>query len=93
MIQGGILFRGILELSQSTGAIYTGTINDVFHRKVSIQEEKIAGNAINLILSVTPISTILGGILWYSDVMQGSKELEKLKRYSSRRFFKIKYKV
>ncbi|MGQ7105435.1 lipase family protein [Bacillus cereus group sp. Bce041] len=76
---GWDIIPGILELSQSTGAIYTGTINDVFHRKVSIQEEKIAGNAINLILSVTPISTILGGILWYSDVMQGSKELEKLK--------------
>ncbi len=64
-----------------------------FIEKFLSRKKKIAGNAINLILSVTPISTILGGILWYSDVMQGSKELEKLKDIVQEGFFKIKYKV
>ncbi|OTX87805.1 lipase [Bacillus thuringiensis serovar londrina] len=70
---------GFLEFAQSAGAIYTGTIHDVFHRKVSIHEEKIAGVTLNLILSATPISTIINGILGYSDIVQGSKVLEKLK--------------
>ena len=40
-----------MEFSQSTGAIYTGTIHDVFHRKVSIEEEKVAAIVSEHILS------------------------------------------
>ena len=40
------------------------------------RRRKGSWNAINLILNATPISSIIGGILGYSDIVQGSKELE-----------------
>ncbi|MGN4927920.1 lipase family protein [Bacillus cereus group sp. MYBK14-1] len=89
---GWDIIPGFMEFSQSAGAIYTGTIHDVFHRKVSIEEEKVAGTAINLILNATPISSIIGGILGYSDIVQGSKELEKLREKVQEGFSRLNTK-
>ncbi|MFD0770371.1 lipase [Bacillus sp. CGMCC 1.60114] len=72
---GWDVIPGFLELSKSTGALYTGTIHDVFKRKVSLVEESVGGEVVNLIIGALPIGTLLV----YSDFVQTGIEYKKIK--------------
>ncbi|PEP50251.1 lipase family protein [Bacillus pseudomycoides] len=70
---------GSLELAQSSGALYTGTIYKVFDRKVSPVEEAAGGSAVKFILTGTPLAPFIATLLTYSDSVQAVGEFRKIK--------------
>ncbi|MBC6975020.1 lipase [Bacillus sp. Xin] len=74
---GWDLKPGFLEISNSTGALYTGIVHDKFKRKVSTVEEAIGGTVIKKIINTPPIAAFIGALTVYSDAVEIEVKIEE----------------
>ncbi|MGI2746457.1 lipase family protein, partial [Bacillus cytotoxicus] len=74
---GWDLKPGFLEISNSTGALYTGIVHDKFKRKVSTVEEAVGGTVIKGIINTPPIAAFIGMLTAYSDAVEIGVKIEE----------------
>ncbi|MCI0764344.1 lipase [Bacillus sp. TL12] len=74
---GWDLKPGFLEISNSTGALYTGIVHDKFKRKVSTVEEAVGGTVIKKIINTPPIAAFIGALTVYSDAVEIEVKIEE----------------